>query len=504
MKRRFIYIVGLFFINILVTKGQDLKTFWTTADAFLETYAQKGSVQYKVLEKEPQALDDLVKTIGTIDISQASKTEQKAFYINAYNLLVIQGVVQHFPVASPNEVIDFWEGIEYTVANKQYVLDALKAFILAEYADARLHFVLVNGTASAAPIADFAYRPAELDNQLDQQVIAAVNSNKFIQWDKTYNVVILPRMFKRYAKDFGSSVVTYINEYRVQKMADDVQIKYANEDWGLNDYYENIEFVLASKRKKTHSPAYFITLPKNSLELILFNSLFTVTYGDATLGTRSSYYNGFFSANYGITGRLDVGINFLLRSSRERDPYSSSPFRVFEFERNVPSRSRTSTAYADWGVSHIGFQVRFAPFKKISLTLEQGFLFPIQGLPTDNTVDNSFYNITQAYYIHMFSSKLQLMLVFTYWQPFRFNGEFNIQPPMLRGFLNYFVTPRVSLFATSMYFVEWGVGVRVMLTPKFEIQGMYSYFLPIPGVQELFSGGSSSIMTYNMGLRYRF
>jgi len=94
-------------------------------------------------------------------------------------------------------------------------------------------------------------------------------------------------------------------------------------------------------------------------------------------------------------------------------------------------------------------------------------------------------------------------LALTFWQPIRPGETFNFQPPLLRGFLNYFVTPRFTLYATTMYFLEWGVGVKYLLTPKLEVQAMYSYYIPIPGLYDIISPGANTIMTYNLGLRYR-
>ena len=162
-----------------------------------------------------------------------------------------------------------------------------------------------------------------------------------------------------------------------------------------------------------------------------------------------------------------------------------------------------SSRYADFGLSHMGFQARFAPFKNINLSFEQGFMLPIRNLPKGNTVDESIYSVTQVYYIHPISSQLQLFLAFTYWQGFRPGEPFSMQIPLLRGFLNYFATPRLSFYATTMYFLEWGVGAKYLLTPKFEIQFMYSYYVPVKGIYDLLAPGATSIMTYNMGLRYR-
>jgi hypothetical protein len=501
----------LFFAYLLITtssaKAQDLDAFFEQSNSFFSTYASYNNMRYKILHQDSEALNTLVENIASANLNTVDKKVQKAFFINAYNLLVINTVVANYPIASPNEVVTFWDEIEQEVAGEKYTLETLKAYILETFRDPLLHFVLVDGSMGGASIVDFAYQPTTLETQLEDRAIAFMNDVKYVQYNKEINEIILPRVFKTNRLDFGASTVDFLNQYRVKKIDKQVQLKYANYDWRLNAYSDDTNTTLKKKKKKVgYSPsAQVITLPKNSVEVMLFNSLYTVTYGDKDFGSRSSYYNGYFSTFYGVTGKLDIGATFLFRSSRENDEFNASPFKTFEFERTpLNPNPRASGAYADWGVSHIGLNVRFAPFKNINLSFEQGVMLPIQNLPKDNTVDNSLYSVTQVYYSHSFTAQTQLFLALTFWQPIRPGEAFKFQPPLLRGFLNYFVTPRFTVFATTMYCLEWGVGVKYMLTPKLEVQAMYSYYIPIPGLYDVVSPGANTIMTYNLGLRYRF
>lgn len=508
-----LYILILFVGSSNFIIAQSAATFFKQTDDFLTDYTAHQTVRYQHLKQDnPAELQTLIQKIAGANWATEEGATQKAFLINAYNLLVIHNIHQHFPIASPNEVTDFWDGINYEVSGRFYTLKQLKAHILELYPDERLHFALVDGARGSAPILETAYRPEQLEQQLEQQTIAILNDTKFVQYNPETALLTLPAFLRTVLPKFELAPIAWINRYRVRKVTEDATLLYLNYDWLLNSFLEQKQWISTKQKAKkrqqnnSYSPlAQVITLPKNAVEIIMFNSIFTVTYGDANLGTRNSYYNGFFSAYYGVSGKFDIGVNFLLRSSREQDYYTTSPFDVFKFERRprMPN-GRYSATYADWGLSHMGMQVRFAPFKNINLSFEQGFLLPVQGLPDGNTVDQSIYNITQVYYIHPLSAQWQLFFALTYWQPIQPGEAFQPQLPLLRGFLNYFATPRFSFFLTTMYGVEWGIGAKVLLTPTLELQGMYSYYLPLGEVYDLFSPGATTIMTYNMGLRTRF
>lgn len=492
------------------TLNAQVATFFEKANDFFSTYVEHNRVKYQQLYHKSTELTALVEQIKTTSLTGLSVQEQKSFYINAYNVLVVKTVMDHYPIASPNEVVEFWDGINHQVAGREFTLQALEKYILQTYKDPRLHFALTNGSMACVPIANAAYQPDKLEEQLNQRVIGAVNNPQWVDYQPTLKHLKLPLLFERHQASFTPSVLDFLNTYRVKPVPKNVQITYNNEDWTLNSYESTPSIVRNKKKVATGSYtglAQVITLPKGSAEFICFNSIYTVGIGSKESGTRNTYFNSYFTASYGVTGRLDIGLSFLFRSSRERDHFGTSPFTVLNMERSpAPLAGRNPKqrhTYSDFGLSHMGFQVRFAPFKNINLSFEQGFLLPIQNLPKNNTVDNSIYSITQAYYIHPISSKMQLFLALTYWQGIRPGEKFKFQVPLLRGFLNYFVTPRFSVFATSMYFLEWGVGAKYLLTPKLEIQFMYSYYLPFKGAYDLLSPGANSIMTYNVGLRYR-
>jgi len=113
-------------------------------------------------------------------------------------------------------VTGFFDGRKVTVAGEQLTLTNMeKKHLLKPYNDARLHFVLVCGALGCPPITNFAYRPALLDQQLDQQTKLALNDPTFLKVNGSKTQ--LSQIFKWYVNDFGGNkgaIIDFINQYK--------------------------------------------------------------------------------------------------------------------------------------------------------------------------------------------------------------------------------------------------------------------------------------------------
>ena len=72
-------------------------------DALLRKYVKDGMVDYKGLLKDRAALDGYLKALAGADEKQlegASKAEKLAFFINAYNAITLERILDHYPVKS--------------------------------------------------------------------------------------------------------------------------------------------------------------------------------------------------------------------------------------------------------------------------------------------------------------------------------------------------------------------------------------------------------------------
>lgn len=222
--------------SYLATESKtDLIAFFSLYQDFLSQNVSGGKVNYKQIKNDKSILTELTKQIAEADVSTASKDTKTAFYVNAYNLLVISAVVNHFPINSPLAVKGFFNEKNYTIAGETLSLDELESKKLRQ--DARVHFVLVCAALGCPQISSNAYMPDKLQAQLDMQTKKVLNDNKFVQIDTNTKTVKLSKIFDWYKEDFqksSSSVLNFINKYRTVKIPNDFRVEYDEYDWSLN------------------------------------------------------------------------------------------------------------------------------------------------------------------------------------------------------------------------------------------------------------------------------
>ncbi|MEP4670570.1 MAG: DUF547 domain-containing protein, partial [Cyclobacteriaceae bacterium] len=119
-----------------------------------------------------------------MDLGDKSDDFQKAFYINTYNLLIIHGVLQEYPVASPLDIQGFFKERKFSIAGSMFTLDELEFNVLFNrYRDLRLHFILNCGAKSCPTLYSEAVTPEELEEQLDFSTTMVMDRDDFVQID---------------------------------------------------------------------------------------------------------------------------------------------------------------------------------------------------------------------------------------------------------------------------------------------------------------------------------
>jgi hypothetical protein len=207
--------------------------FTSEADAFFNRFVQNGQVDYASIKKEPSMLNALVQAIGRAP--QHPDEEEKAFLINAYNIMVIQGVMEHYPVSGPLAIDGFFDANTFAFRGQKCTLNRLEKEILYKtFPDARLHFVLVCAAKDCPPLASYAFTAKLLERQLEERTRMAINNPSFIRISN--GKMQVSQLFEWYAQDFGGQekTVTFIRRYHGSPNKVPSSFTFYPYDWSLN------------------------------------------------------------------------------------------------------------------------------------------------------------------------------------------------------------------------------------------------------------------------------
>ena len=215
--------------------AQSTSEFFKAADAFFKANVSNGKVAYSKIHKNTDALNKLVTLAETVSVSKNDAKTYQAFWINAYNISVIKGIIDNYPLKSPLDKKGFFDATKYKIAGESITLNSIENKKLrAQFGDARFHFVLVCGAIGCPPLINKAYLPNTLEAQLQKQTEIALNNANFIKVKK--NKVELSEIFKWYKEDFvkQGTEIDYINTFRTEKISPKSKLSYYAYNWNLN------------------------------------------------------------------------------------------------------------------------------------------------------------------------------------------------------------------------------------------------------------------------------
>ncbi|MFP4845065.1 DUF547 domain-containing protein [Winogradskyella sp. PE311] len=229
-----------FCLTVLLTfslSGQNLENFFSKTDSFMSDHVKDGKVAYKAIDKDQTSLNELLKIAEEVSVKVADANNYQAFWINAYNLSVIKGIIENYPTKSPLDNKGFFDKTTYNLGGKTITLNDIEHKLLrGNFKDARFHFVLVCGAVGCPPLINKAYLPESLDVQLENQTKLALNGS-FLKVNAKKKRVEASEIMKWYKEDFtmnNKSEIDFINEYRIEKLSKDFKLSYFSYNWSLN------------------------------------------------------------------------------------------------------------------------------------------------------------------------------------------------------------------------------------------------------------------------------
>ena len=210
--------------------------FFKESDAFFKQNVINGKLNYKAVKEKPEKLNELVKLIAGVDVEELEISQTKAFYINAYNVLVVKKVVDNYPIESPRQINRFFTKSEFMVAGQKLSLRQIEIRKLRKiYLDPRIEFALADGAVSGPGFKKGAYLPAELNDELEARTIRMMNDERYVK-EETGEVVISELLKKNRSvlRKKKISLHDFVNSYRKQPINRSKKMVYAHYDWRLN------------------------------------------------------------------------------------------------------------------------------------------------------------------------------------------------------------------------------------------------------------------------------
>ena len=204
-----------------------------------------GNIRYQVAAGplKDHLADYLDQVARATPAAFAHDRERLALYINAYNAMVISGILRYWPISSVDDAGPFHHFFRervYVIAHTRVSLHGFETNLIRKY-DPRMHFALNCASASCPPLNSNAYRAETLEAQLDAATGDFINNPRFNRYDAKTNTWYLSKIFQWYASDFGGEtgirelLARYAEpESRREQVSSAPKMVYLDYDWRLN------------------------------------------------------------------------------------------------------------------------------------------------------------------------------------------------------------------------------------------------------------------------------
>ena len=229
-------------------------------DSFLKRHVdQAGLINYAKALNERDELNLYLQQIASVspDSDPAlfpTEEDRLAYWLNAYNASVIDLVLDHYPIASVQDLraplllrflpegAGFFVFERITLGKKRTRLYSLEnSLIRKRFDDPRIHFALNCASASCPRLPAEAFRADRLEEQLRRETLGFLGDPRNVEVDPAAQTIRLSAIFDWYEKDFRTGLRTFLITEGSPELAD--QLRNCSEcdftfnayDWSLND-----------------------------------------------------------------------------------------------------------------------------------------------------------------------------------------------------------------------------------------------------------------------------
>jgi len=232
----------------------------------LTRFVRDGRVDYRALVTDRPLLDRVVDQVAHVLPSQEqrwTREERLAFWINAYNVITLRSIVDHYPIRgslftlyprnSIRQIDGVWTTQKWLAAGRMVTLDAIEHDILRPtFKDPRVHFAVNCASRSCPPLGSKPYIGREIDGQLDDSTRRFLASEQGVRMSNGH--LLVSSIFKWYGGDFAAATAdgraapagdtepairAFIERYgspaAVATAKAGLPVRFLAYDWSLND-----------------------------------------------------------------------------------------------------------------------------------------------------------------------------------------------------------------------------------------------------------------------------
>ncbi len=203
----------------------------------------------KISAADRTALDGYLARLAKVPVSKLNQTEQRAFWINLYNALTVQVILDHYPVKSIRD-IDIspgffsdgpWGKILISIEGVKVSLNGIEHRILRPiWKDPRIHYAVNCASIDCPNLQTQAFTSENTDGLLSQAAREYVNHPRGVRVED--EKLVVSSIYRWFAADFGGkdrTVIAHLKQYAEPRLRGQLErlsrISNHGYDWSLNE-----------------------------------------------------------------------------------------------------------------------------------------------------------------------------------------------------------------------------------------------------------------------------
>ncbi|MEM6823407.1 MAG: DUF547 domain-containing protein [Verrucomicrobiota bacterium] len=212
----------------------------------LSKYVTPQGVKYSQWKANPQdlqALNDISKRLANDPIDTSSPQAAIAYLSNAYNIFVLMGVLDRYPIRSVQEIapaFGFFSQKRFVLNKTKVSLNQIeKKFLLKQYREPRIHFIINCASISCPALPTSSLTAANLEQMMETSTRRYITSSPegLAYSPDNPSSAKASQVFDWYSKDFVSygGIRAFLNRYLESPIPKSTKIGFLKYNWDLNE-----------------------------------------------------------------------------------------------------------------------------------------------------------------------------------------------------------------------------------------------------------------------------